>query len=76
VSSSSLRFLVILLLLPAAFVRSQERAAPSPQKADPHLLFRQGEAAFKAGNLDQSEHAFRGVLAINPQVAGGAPTWA
>jgi tetratricopeptide (TPR) repeat protein len=74
VSSSYMRFLVIFLLLPAAFARSQETpsalSAPSLQKVDPQVLFQQGEAALKSGNLGESEHAFRGVIAINPQVAG------
>jgi tetratricopeptide (TPR) repeat protein len=74
VSSSFMRLLLIFLLLTASFTRSQEAtapvSAPSLQKVDPRLLFQQGEASLEGGNLDESERAFRGVLAVNPQVAG------
>ncbi len=40
-------------------------AAPDPQK-----LFAAGEAALRAGKLDEAERAFRQVLAIDPGVAG------
>ena len=45
-------------------------SAASAENADPQKLFQQGEAALKRGNLDEAEHAFRAVLAINPQIAG------
>src|ERR1700680_917235 len=78
VSSSTLRFWLIFLLLASSQVgRTQamqqaqaQKSLPSPRNADPQRLFQQGEAALKSGNLDESERAFRGVLAINPQVAG------
>ncbi|MGA8067468.1 MAG: tetratricopeptide repeat protein [Terriglobales bacterium] len=37
---------------------------------DPQKLFAAGEAALRAGNLDQAERAFHQVLAIDPSVAG------
>ena len=79
VSSVSLRFVVILLLFvggrarPAqALQQAQQKSpsAPSPEHADPQKLFQQGEAALKSGDLDEADHAFRAVLASNPQVAG------
>jgi tetratricopeptide (TPR) repeat protein len=38
--------------------------------ADPQKLFEAGEAALRAGKLDEAEHDFRQVLAINSGVAG------
>ena len=74
-SSSSLRFLVIFLLhwlaVRLALRTSQKSQSDSAaENADPQKLFQQGEAALKRGNLDDADHAFRAVLAINPQVAG------
>jgi len=40
-------------------------AAPDPQKP-----FAAGEAALRAGKLDEAEHAFQQVIAIDPGVAG------
>jgi len=37
---------------------------------DPEKLFRIGESALHAGNLDEAEHEFRQVLGLNPAVAG------
>lgn len=45
-------------------------AVSASQNADPSQLFSQGEAALKLGNLEEAEHSFRAVLALNPQVAG------
>ena len=42
----------------------------APGVSDPQKLFQQGEAALKSGDLDQAERSFRGVLALNPKVAG------
>jgi tetratricopeptide (TPR) repeat protein len=80
VSSSTIRFLLtVLLLVPWQAARAQttqptqsqqSQHPPSSQNADPQQLFQQGEAALKSADLDRAEHAFRGVLAINPQVAG------
>src|SRR5580692_9041355 len=80
VSSSTIRFLLMLLLLASWQVvcaqpiqspqTQQPRRTPSSQNADPQQLFQLGEASLKSGDLDEAEHAFRGVIAINPQVAG------
>lgn len=74
VSSSSLRFLVIFLLFvggQTGIAQTQKSQSPSTaENADPQKLFQQGEAALKGGNLNDADHAFRAVLAINPQVAG------
>jgi tetratricopeptide (TPR) repeat protein len=37
---------------------------------DSAVLFQQGQDALNRGQLDQAEHTFRRVLALNPQVAG------
>jgi len=75
-----MRFLLMFLWLAAAqaagangMQQAQTQkpgSAPATQGVDPQQLFQRGEAALKSGNLDEAEHAFRGVLAINPQVAG------
>jgi len=75
-----MRFLLMFLWLAAAAAAGanwmqqaqtqKPGSAPASQNVDPQQLFQRGEAALKSGNLDESEHAFRGVLAINPQVAG------
>jgi tetratricopeptide (TPR) repeat protein len=65
VSSIHVLFAVLLLLFLAAIARAQNTAVPDPQK-----LFEAGESALHAGKLDQAEHDFRQVLAINPGVAG------
>src|SRR5271165_6486829 len=80
VSSSTMRLLLIFVLLACGLASCaqpmlQAQAQPShttppPPKADPRRLFQQGEAALRNGNLHESERAFRGVLRINPQVAG------
>jgi tetratricopeptide (TPR) repeat protein len=66
---SSFRLLLAALLLifvcNAADAQSGAAAAHDPQE-----LFEAGESALHAGKLDQAEHAFRQVLAINPGVAG------
>src|SRR5258708_32070930 len=48
-----------------------KRAAGAPQAArDPQKLFEAGEAALRAGKLDEAESEFRQVLVINHGVAG------
>src|SRR5258707_2145946 len=48
-----------------------KRATGAPQAAgDPQKLFEAGEAALRAGKLDEAEREFRQVLVINPGVAG------
>ena len=74
-SSSAPPFPSLLALLfalfwsgaPAGMLRAQ---SPVPHPESPQQLFGQGEAELRAGNLDQAERSFRGVLAIDPQAAG------
>ncbi|MGA9897628.1 MAG: tetratricopeptide repeat protein [Terriglobales bacterium] len=54
---------------PAATAAAQSGGNQVP-KADPKQLFEQGEAALNRGDLAAAEQAFRGVLAMNPEVAG------
>jgi tetratricopeptide (TPR) repeat protein len=63
---SSIPLLVVALLLP--FLASG-LSAQAPSR-DPQKLFAAGEAALHAGSLEEAEHDFRQVLAINPGVAG------
>jgi len=67
-------FVVLLLLSLSNGVSAQSTAkvgAGAAQAArDPQKLFAAGEAALHAGKLDDAEHKFRQVLAINPGVAG------
>ncbi len=51
--------------------RNGAPVAPSGAPADPVQLFRAGQDALNQGRLDEAEHDFRQVLALNPQ-AGGA----
>ncbi len=53
----------------AAKSTAKSTGAQAP-KADPQRLFEQGEAALKQGDLAAAETAFKGVLAVNPEVAG------
>ena len=76
VSSIGLLFVVLLLLFLSSSLSAQS-AAPAKTGAgeaqaarDPQKLFEAGEAALHAGKLDEAEHEFRQVLAINPGVAG------
>src|SRR5260370_5261293 len=50
---------------------AKKAAGATPAARDPQKLFEAGEAALRAGKLDEAERAFRQVLAINPGVAGG-----
>lgn len=65
-----------LVLLPAtcsSWTPAQSAAgvsATNAKAADPAPLFQQGETALQAGNLDQAERNFRGVLAVDPKAAG------
>src|SRR5260370_23215662 len=49
---------------------AKKAAGATPAARDPQKLFEAGEAALRAGKLDEAERAFRQVLAINPGVAG------
>ena len=51
--------------------QAKRSAGAAPAARDPKKLFEAGEAALHAGKLDEAEHAFRQVVAINPGVAGG-----
>src|ERR1035438_2137146 len=53
-----------------SFAADTRAGAPAPHQHDPRQLFEAGEAALRAGKLDQAEAAFRQVLAIDPGVAG------
>ncbi len=65
---SSFATIVVVLLVFLLFIPG---AACAQQSAiDPQKSFAAGEAALQAGHLDLAEHAFRQVLAANPEVAG------
>jgi tetratricopeptide (TPR) repeat protein len=72
VSSLSLDLIVlIVLLLPLQLHAQGVAGTRGPVRtADPQKLFEAGEAALRAGKLDEAEHDFRQVLAINSEVAG------
>lgn len=72
VSSLSLDLIVlILLLLPFQLHAQGVAGTRGPVRtADPQKLFGAGEAALRAGKLEEAEHDFRQVLAINSEVAG------
>ncbi len=62
---------VLSIRLRAQSVAPAKTAAGEAQTArDPRKLFEAAEAALHAGKLDEAEHEFRQVLAINPRVAG------
>src|SRR5216684_7687399 len=63
--SLRLRGIVIVLLFLSSGMSGQSRAARDPQK-----LFEAGEAALRAGKLDEAGRDFRQVVAVNPGVAG------
>jgi tetratricopeptide (TPR) repeat protein len=50
--------------------KTKTAAREAPAAHDPQKVFAAGEAALRAGRLDEGERAFRQVLAINPGVAG------
>ena len=51
-------------------IRTKPGAGAARAVADPQKLFAAGEAALRAGRLDEAERNFQQVLAINPGVAG------
>ena len=65
VSSIRAAFTVLWLIFLAGGSSAPAQAARDPQK-----LFEAGEVALRAGKLDEAEHQFRQVLAINSGVAG------
>jgi tetratricopeptide (TPR) repeat protein len=65
VSSIHAPLVFVLLLVLAGGSSAQNTAA-----RDPQTLFEAGDAALHAGKLDEAEHDFRQVLAIDPSVAG------
>jgi tetratricopeptide (TPR) repeat protein len=71
VSSIGTLFVVLFLfLLSGSFsAPAKTRAGEAQAALDPRKLFEAGEAALHAGKLDEAEHEFRRVLAINPGVA-------
>ena len=74
VSSIGLPFVLLLLLSSSLSAQSavpaKTRGGANQAERDPQKLFEAGEAALHAGKLDDAEHEFRQVLAINPGVAG------
>jgi tetratricopeptide (TPR) repeat protein len=76
VSTIGLVSCVLLSWHLAINLKAQISVPPKPQPAaaqstpDAKRLFEAGEAALRAGQLDEAEHHFRQVLAINPGVAG------
>jgi tetratricopeptide (TPR) repeat protein len=51
-------------------IQAKTNGGDSPSQRDPKKLFAAGEAALRAGRLDEAERDFRQVLAIQPGVAG------
>ena len=76
VSSIGVALAVLWLLILSTGLRAQSGALAKTEAgatrdlSDPQKLFEAGEAALHAGKLDEAEHEFRQVLAINPEVAG------
>src|SRR5262249_46701312 len=73
VRKGSTVFSLVWLTLLACTVSllAQPSSPQSPASPpDPEKLFEQGEVALKNNQLDQAEHDFRGVLSLNPKVAG------
>src|SRR5437762_13377232 len=58
------------MLAACAAAQSPPPSPPPTAQVDPQSAFQQGEAALRAGKIDQAERDFRAVLAANPQVAG------
>jgi tetratricopeptide (TPR) repeat protein len=72
---SSIRAVVVSLVLFMAFLFTSSLFTASGMDAqnttrDPQKLFEAGEAALRAGKLNDAEREFRQVVAINPGVAG------
>ncbi len=59
--------MVVLLVFLFSALNAQNT---TPAARDPRIAFEAGEAALRAGKLDESEHAFRKVLSIDPGAAG------
>jgi tetratricopeptide (TPR) repeat protein len=78
VSSISVPFVVLLVLFLAraanaqgtVLAKTKTAAKEAPAAHDPQKVFAAGEAALRAGRLDEAERDFRAVLAVNPGVAG------
>jgi tetratricopeptide (TPR) repeat protein len=83
VSSIRVAFVVLLLLFLSSGMTSGRTITINAQSTpttkvgagaqaarDPQKLFEAGDAALHAGKLDEAEHDFRQVVAINPGVAG------
>ena len=69
VSSASVGLTALILLVLPLCSRTQD-PAPRRAAANPQKIFEAGEAALHAGKLDEAEHDFRQVLAIDSGVAG------
>ena len=72
VSSASLLLTVLILLFLPLLASAEERTAAKPTRraANPQKIFEAGEAALRAGNLEEAERDFRQVLALDAGVAG------
>ncbi len=82
----TLRLFAALLLVSAAATVAPQNSQPATRlaprngashtsstaaaTANPAQLFQQGQDALSRGHLDEAEHAFRQVLALDPQVGG------
>jgi len=75
VSSFGLLGIALLLFCVFSFLNAQvaaskkTRTGDAATAGDPQGLFDAGKTALEAGKLDEAEHRFRQVLAINPEVA-------
>ena len=76
-SSSGLGGAAVVLVLAGFLPGLGQTTSPAAKASgnqvrsvDPQQLFSQGEAALKRGDLAAAETAFKGVLAVNPEVAG------
>ena len=72
---SSIRAVAVSIVLSMAFLFASSLFTASGMDAqntthDPQKLFEAGEAALRAGRLNDAEREFRQVVAINPGVAG------
>jgi tetratricopeptide (TPR) repeat protein len=54
----------------AGKARNSAPTASSSEPADPAQIFQSGQEALKQNRLDEAEHDFREVIAVNPQVGG------
>src|SRR5215475_2585696 len=53
-----------------AQAKAPANSSPNAGTSDPARLFADGQSALNEGNLNEAEHDFQQVLAINPQMGG------